>query len=193
MKRVAMWGVVVAVIVLAWYFVVVPFRRASAEADFCNEVRKYLVDVEPVITECTFDWVNTDQERGFTREGEHNRSRLIERLSCLRSGGYVQFSSIERDSWRRLHRDILDELVWCARARAEKELGKDRNAVDFETSKKYLPSGWEKHFEVELLHSKLDGVWIVYPGNNLGERRKEFTEARARLDELMDELKIKKQ
>lgn len=190
MKRFGIWAVVVAVVGgIGWCFVVDPIRQSFAETGFQGEVRQYLVSVEPAVAESAFDWVNTSPDRGFVREDEHNRLRLIDRLSYLRSGGRVQFSGYESDSWRRLHRDILEEAVWCARGRAEKELGKDRNGIDFETAKRYLPSGWEKRFEVELLHSRLCSVDFVPPGKSLGERHAEFVELRGQMDKLMDELK----
>lgn len=177
---------------LSWFFAIKPVYGWIAEENLRRDVKIYEQEVEESIVESTFGWLNTNP-KGFDRaRGDHNRMSLIERLSRLRSGGGTQFSQFEHDSWARLHRDILEEMTWSARSRAEAELGTNRNNVEWETTQLYLPEGWEKRMELHKLHNRLGGCYYGYK-ETPAELRAKFDEIRLAIDTLMDELKINKQ
>lgn len=192
LKKLLVPAVVLTIVgTLSWFFVVSPVYGWIAEENLRRDVKIYEKEVEESIVESTFGWVNTSP-KGFSRDDDHERRNLIERMSRLRSGGGTQFSQFESDSWERLHRDILEELSWSARRRAEADLGTDRNNVEWETTKRYMPDGWEKRMELHKLHNRLGGCYYGYK-QTPAELRAKFDEIRLAIDTLMDELKIDKQ
>ena len=190
MKTVA-WLVGGAIaLALGWHFVLNPVLNMFAEQDFQEEVREYLVAVEPAIVESAFDEFNTDKKKtGFHEKLEHQRMRLIDRMSHLRAGGATQFSSWEKDSWSRVHRDIFDEVAHGARLRASEKHG--TYDLPWKTVQPFLPDGWEKRSAIRELHYKLKSVASGYR-TPLAERREAFVEMSEKMDQLMNELNIKK-
>ncbi len=185
------WAIIcVLLLCLACKFVIKPIACAVDAGNFRSEVHAYLTTVEESVTTAAFDWANTDRTVGFTSDRERNR--LIDRLSNLRNGGRTHFGRYDEDSWKRLHRDILEQVIWAARYRAAKKIGIDINVVSKKDWEQELPQAFEHRYQLEELHIQIARLSWGYSDDNIPELRQEFEHLRQKLDTLMDELNIQK-